>query len=163
MSKPNGRSPWQPDYIGADDWVRPLRKDLKQAFEALGAEGCRQEDIAIGFLDESSPQNRANTVRVWSFEKSPKVIKNTTHFKSNTIGFYAIVGNSVRSFLNDSKKESIVGFLQEIRAANPSFKAIVIVLDNYSSHISAAVARCRAGARDSSCLLATLLARPQPD
>src|SRR5512134_1416639 len=71
---------------GADDWLRP-------------------KDIALGFLDESSPQNRANTVRVWSFEKSPKVIKNTTHFKSNTIGFYAIVGNSVRSFLEDSKKE----------------------------------------------------------
>jgi len=46
----------------------------------------------------------------------------------------------VQSCLNDSKKESIVGFLKEIRSANPSFKAIIIVLDNYSSHISSAVA-----------------------
>jgi len=59
---------------------------------------------------------------------------------SNTIGFYAVVGNSVQSFLNDSKKESIVEFLKAIRAAHPSFRAIIIVLDNYSSHISAAVA-----------------------
>jgi putative transposase len=33
-----------------------------------------------------------------------------------------------------------VAFLKEIRAANPSFQAIIIVLDNYSSHISTAVA-----------------------
>jgi transposase len=51
-----------------------------------------------------------------------------------------MVGNSVQSFLNDSEKESMVEFLKEIRAAHPSFKAIVIVLDNYSSHISTAVA-----------------------
>jgi transposase len=30
--------------------------------------------------------------------------------------------------------------LKEIRAANPSFKALIIVLDHDSSHISAAVA-----------------------
>jgi transposase len=129
------------DYRRPADAEQRLQADLKQAFETLGAEGCRQKDIALGFLDESSPQNRANTVRVWSFERSPKVTKNTTHFQSNTIGFYAVVGNSVQSFLNDSKKESIVEFLKAVRAANPSFKAIIIVLDNYSSHISAAVAR----------------------
>jgi transposase len=137
--------PFPRDYRRPEDAEERLRADLKQAFEALGAEGCRQEDIAIGFLDESSPQNRANSVRVWSFEKSPKAIKNTTHFKSNTIGFYAIVGNSVQSFLDNSKKESIVEFLKEIRAANPSFKVIIVVPDNYSSHISAAVAHAAQG------------------
>jgi len=94
--------PFARDYRRPPDAEQRLRADLKEAFEALGAQGYRQKDIAIGFLDESSPQNRANTVRVWSFETGPKVIKNTTHFKSNTIGFYAIVGNSVQSFLNDS-------------------------------------------------------------
>jgi len=132
--------PFPRDYRRPEDAEQRLKADLKEAFEVLGAQGYRQKDIAIGFLDESSPQNRANTVRVWSFETSPKVIKNTTHFKSNTIGFYAVVGNSVQSCLNDSKKESIVGFLKEIRSVNPSFKAIIIVLDNYSSHISSAVA-----------------------
>ena len=32
-------------------------------------EGYKSEEIAIGFIDESSPQNTANTVRVWSFDK----------------------------------------------------------------------------------------------
>jgi transposase len=132
--------PFPRDYRRPDDAEQRLKADLKEAFEVWGAQGYRQRDIAIGFLDESSPQNRANTVRVWSFETSPKVIKNTMHFKSNTMGFYAVVGNSVQSFLNNSKKESIVEFLKAIRAANPSFKAMIIVLDNYSSHISAAVA-----------------------
>lgn len=92
-------------------------------------------------MDESSPQNRANTVRVWSFEKSPQAIKNTTRFKSNTIGFYAIQGSSVQSFLDDSKKESIADFFKHVRAANTSFKAMIVILDNYSSHISEQVAR----------------------
>jgi transposase len=35
---------------------------------------------------------------------------------------------------------SIIEFLKEIRAANPSFQAIIIVLDNYSSYTSTAAA-----------------------
>ena len=35
---------------------------------------------------------------------------------------------------------NVMGCLKEIRAAHPSFKAIIVVLDNHSSHISAAVA-----------------------
>jgi hypothetical protein len=59
-----------------------------------------------------------------------------------------MVGNSVQSFLNDSKKESMAEFLKEIRAAHPSFKAIIIVLDNYSSHISSeGAAGAASGAR----------------
>jgi transposase len=133
--------PFPQDYRRPDNAEERLIQDLRKAFEALAARGCRKEDIAIGFVDESSPQNRANTVRVWSFEKSPKAIKNTTHFKSNTIGFYAIQGSSVQSFLEDSKKESIADFFKLVRAANPSFKAILVILDNYRSHISEQVAR----------------------
>ena len=49
-------------------------------------------------------------LRVWSFEKV-KSIKNSTRFKTNTIGFYAINGESVEGFLENSKAESIVSFL----------------------------------------------------
>jgi putative transposase len=52
-----------------------------------------------------------------------------------------MVGNSVQSFLDDSKQESIPDFLQQIRSANASFRVIVVVLDNYSSPISGKVAR----------------------
>ena len=65
--------------------------------------------------------------------------KNTTHFKSNTIGFYAIQGVSVQSFLRNSKEEAIIDFLQQVKAANATAKAIVMVLDNYSSHCAATV------------------------
>jgi hypothetical protein len=33
-------------------------------------------------LDETRPQNTANTVRVWSFERI-RIIKNTTKFDAN--------------------------------------------------------------------------------
>ena len=68
--------------------------------------GIDKQEIAIGFLDETRPQNTANTVRVWSFEKV-RAIKNTTKFDANTIGFYAIIGNSTKDFIQVSKAPSI--------------------------------------------------------
>ena len=103
-------------------------------FKTLKERGIPKQNIAIGLLDEASPQNRANTVRLWSFEHSPVVRKNTTHFQTNTIGFYAIQGVSVQHFMADSKTESVVDFLHRVKAANATFKAIIIVLDNYSTH-----------------------------
>ena len=35
----------------------------------LKEKGINDEEIAIGFIDETRPQNTANTVKVWSFEK----------------------------------------------------------------------------------------------
>jgi transposase len=54
--------PFPRDYRRPDDAQERLRADLKQAFEAWGAEGCRQQDIALGFLDESRPQNQGCSV-----------------------------------------------------------------------------------------------------
>jgi len=116
-----------------------LKASLHQVFNTLKEKGIPKEDIAIGLLDEASPQNRANTVRLWSFEHSPVVRKNTTHFQTNTIGFYAIQGVSVQHFMADSKTESVVDFLHRVKAANATFKAIIIVLDNYSTHHSGQV------------------------
>jgi len=134
FSKPFPRDSRRP----ADAEAR-LKASLHQVFMLLKEKGISKDDIALGFIDEASPQNRANTVRVWSFEKSPVMDKNTTHFKSNTIGFYAIQGESVQDFLADSKEEAIVVFLKQVKAANATVKAIVIVLDNYSSHHAAKV------------------------
>src|SRR5512135_1542446 len=131
--------PFPRDYRRPPDAEERLKASLHQAFMLLKAKGIYKDDLALGFLDETSPQNRANTVRVWSFEKSLVLDKNTLHFKSNTIGFYAIQGVSVQNFLPNSKEESIIGFLQQVRAANATAKAIVIILDNYSSHLAATV------------------------
>jgi transposase len=86
----------------------------------------------IGFLDESSPQTNANTVKRWSFGR-PEVWKNTTKFKANTFGFYALNGVSVVDFMPRSKKEDVCCFLRSIRNANPVGR-IVLVLDNFRSH-----------------------------
>ena len=120
--------PFPRDYRRPSDAEERLKASLHQAFMLLKGKGIHKDDIALGFLDEASPQNRANTVRVWSFEKSPGLDKNTMHFKSNTIGFYAIHGVSVQNFLLNSKEEAIIDFLKHVRVANATVKAIVIIL-----------------------------------
>jgi hypothetical protein len=102
------------DYRRSEDADRPLENQLQLVLSSLKEEGLKEEDIAIGFIDEASPQNTANTVRVWCFEKV-KSIKNSTRFKTNTTGFYAINGESVEGFLENSKAESIVSFLEELK------------------------------------------------
>ena len=44
------------------------------------------------------------------------------------------MGHSVSDFLPDSTQESIKGFFQKIREMNPEYPAIIVVLDNFSSH-----------------------------
>ena len=81
------------------------KRNLKKLEEALNS----VNNYVIGFLDETSPQLNANTQRLWSFNK-PSVKKNTTKMKVNTFGFYAINGESVVNFKENSKKESVCEF-----------------------------------------------------
>jgi hypothetical protein len=43
----------------------------------------------------------------------PKICKNTTKYKANAFGFYALNGASVIDFKEHSKKEDICDFFQE--------------------------------------------------
>jgi len=92
------------------------------------------EEIIIGFQDESSPQTTANTVRLWCPNK-PKIIKNTNKIKANASGFYAMNGNSVIEFPNSSKKEDMCTVLESIRHKNDK-RPIVMITDNFSVHHS---------------------------
>jgi transposase len=127
--------PYPMDYRRPEDAEALLENQLQLTLSLLRENGLKEEDIAIGFIDEASPQNTANTVRVWSFGKV-RSIKNTTRFKTNTIGFYAIRGESVEGFLENSKAESISSFLEEVRKANEEYQAVVAVIDNFPSHKS---------------------------
>lgn len=69
---------------------------------------------------------------MWSFRK-PIMYKNTTKLKANSFGFYSINGNSAIDFKENSKKEAVCEFLEEIRFKNPN-KKIIIILDNFRSH-----------------------------
>ena len=88
--------------------------------------------MIIGFFDEAAPQTTANTVRLWSFRK-PVIRKNTTKFRANTFGFYAFNGKGTVNTYPNSKQESVMDFLREIRYNN-LFNHILMILDNFSAH-----------------------------
>lgn len=92
--------------------------------------------LAIGFIDESSCQNNSNSVKLWSSEKNPKLIKNPEKLKANTIGYYSIIGNSMGEIIEDSTKETLSNFLNKIRLNNLEYDNMIIILDNYKSHHS---------------------------
>ncbi len=92
----NHAKPFPHDYRKPANAKELLDNQLSLLFELLEKENIPIDKIAIGFMDESSPQTTANTVRVWSFGK-PKITKNTTKMKANTAGYYAILGNSIES------------------------------------------------------------------
>ena len=61
--------PYPQDYRRPENAEEILRGRLDVTMRELEKKGYTLDDIAIGFIDESSPQNTANTVRVWSFDK----------------------------------------------------------------------------------------------
>lgn len=126
--------PFIHDYRRPVDAEECLQERLNTVFKTLKEKNIPSSAVALGFIDETRPQNRANTVRVWSFEPSPVMVRNTDRFQANTIGFYALKGQSVQGFLPDSTAQSIESFLKEVKAKNLAYRAIVIVWDNFSSH-----------------------------
>lgn len=83
-------------------------------------------------MDESSPQTKANTQRLWSFKK-PLIIKNTDYIKANAFAFYSINGRNLIDFMESSKAENVCEFLEKIVEQNLG-KRIILVLDNSRSH-----------------------------
>ena len=129
-----------------------LEQRLIEMYKDSLDQGLDPQDIAIGFIDENSLPLTANTVRLWHFGDG-QITQNTAKLKANTIGFYALVGESVHGFLDASTQEDITAFLPRIRAANPDYGVVVVILDNFSSHHSAAV---QAAADDNDILLVPL-------
>jgi len=127
--------PYPRDYRRPKDAETKLKSAVETSLEDL-EDLEAEKNVLLGFMDECSPQTCANTQRVWSFGKSV-IIKDTTHYRANTFGFYAPDGRSVISFMENSKKESVCTFLEEVRANNPD-ENIVLILDNFRSHRSEA-------------------------
>jgi transposase len=120
-------------------YAKPYVLDSKKPLEAQKILADRlkealtgRDDAIIGFLDETSPQTRDNTQRVWSFDK-PKKSKNTAYYKANTFGFYPLNGNETLEFKEQSKSGDMCDFLRQIRMKNP-LKHLIIILDNARSH-----------------------------
>jgi transposase len=130
--------PYPHDYRRPDDAEEQLESALIKAYNSLIDKGYSVDRIALGFLDEASPQTTSNTARLWHFGY-PGIVKNTTRYKANAIGFYAIQGQSANGFLPDSTQESIRAFLANVRDANRDCQAVVVILDKFASHRAKAV------------------------
>ncbi len=99
------------------------------------------EDIGravIGFLDESTKEVHANTVRMWGVGK-PRRVTNYTMEGVKVGGFYSLNGGSVLTRLKDTRSASICEMLEAVRGANGD-RPIIMVLDNASNHHSRIVA-----------------------
>lgn len=129
----NYAKPYKLDYRRPDNAEEILIKTISDLSKKLDEEGIDKNDVVIGFMDEASPQNKANSGRFWTFT-SAKMKENTSKYKSNTIAFYSLNGNDAIMFLEDSKEEGIADFLREIRNQNPDPEVIIVILDNFKSH-----------------------------
>lgn len=85
------------------------------------------------FFDIASPQPTDNSRRVWSVGK-PTIERPLLDLDRPAAGCYMLNGRSVLSFPEDQTKEEICRAFEDLRAANPG-KRILLVLDNFSSHI----------------------------
>lgn len=112
-----------------------LKEAVRITIEELEGVGMDVRDIAIGFLNETSPQISSNTQRVWSFESRVKIRKRTMmEGRANIIGYYAIQGRSVEGHMERSIGENVAKFLEKIKEANKDKKAIIVILGNFASH-----------------------------
>lgn len=84
----------------------------------------------IGFIDESSIQQRAGKKRVLNTQ----IVVYKEYRKSTTIfGFMGFGGNDVTMVSKKSKKEDFCRFLELVKVKNP-YKDICIIIDNARIH-----------------------------
>ena len=97
------------------------------------------EPFLIFSFDESAFQFTANNVHLWSLYK-PRIDIDTTHLQCKVAGAYSLCKNGKDDlvFLENSRKESIAYCLESLREKNPVGE-IVLLIDNFKSHISTLV------------------------
>lgn len=114
-----------------------LIERVRATFDGLLALGYHLDRVAFGFADESSPQLRANTARLWSLGKADLVV-NTDQTRANSFGFLAIQGLDYSQPLANSSAESFLEIFPKIRALHADYEAIVLLWDNLPAHKTAA-------------------------
>jgi transposase len=121
------------------------------------------EPFLIFSFDESSQQFISNNIRVWSLTK-PQMIKDTGKHKVNVAGSYSLTtdGNDDLVFLENSKKETIVKALKSLKKKNKK-GIILLLIDNFSSHISNLVKDCAKELNMKLCFLPTYSPQLQPE
>lgn len=61
--------PYRSDYRRPENAEKILVQNLKDKFDEIIKDGHNPDNICIGFLDESHPQNKPNSGKFWSFGK----------------------------------------------------------------------------------------------
>lgn len=121
------------------------------------------EPFLIFSFDESAFQFTANNVHLWSLYK-PQIEKDTTHFKCKVSGAYSFCKNGKDDliFLENSTKESIANCLESLREKNPVGE-ILLLIDNFRSHISTVVKEKAEELNISLCYLPSYSPQLQPE
>jgi transposase len=91
------------------------------------------DGTVLGFFDLSHPQPWDNSQRLYTVD-DPHITRPLVKIDTPAAGFYALNGESVLSFPVDQTKEQICACFERIREQNPD-KRILLVLDNFSSHV----------------------------
>jgi transposase len=87
----------------------------------------------VGFFGASHPQPYDNSQRLYTVDE-PHIERPLVNVSEPAVGFYALNGKSVVGFPEDQSKERICEILSQVREQNPG-KRILLVLDNFSSHV----------------------------
>jgi transposase len=145
----NYAKPRPTEYRRPDDAEEQLSDSLDEAIENIQQEEDEATDsseqgnrdlapdggeVTVGFLDETYPKPTDIYHRVWAFG-TPELPVTIDRFDANTFGFYALNGESAVAIKDRSRADEICEFLRTIRAKNPA-GPIILVLDQYSSHIA---------------------------
>ena len=90
-------------------------------------------------FDESAFQFVGNYIKVFSLNK-PRMKMDTNKYICKAAGFYSLTpeGNDYITFMENSKKETIVELLKEIKNVNQD-SIIFLLIDNFPSHTSTIV------------------------
>ena len=131
--------PQPQDYRRPDNAAEQLQERLLAVSDAVQLLNWPIAEIAIGFADESCPQANANTARLWSTRPGLKRQVNTSKLAGHSFGFYALQGQSFLSPLSDSKADSFVHMLQQVRQVNQNYPHLILIWDNLPAHKVAVV------------------------
>ena len=95
--------------------------------------------VLIFSFDEAAFQFVGNYIKVISLTK-PQMLMDTNKYKCKAAGFYSLTpeGNDYITFMENSKKETIMDLLIDIREQNPE-EVIFLLIDNFPSHKADAV------------------------
>jgi hypothetical protein len=90
--------PYPHDLRRPTDAEEQLEERLIDAYNTVMDRGLAESEIALGFLDEASPQLTANTARVWHFENAVIHIKTPQSSKRTPSAFTRLSATVFKGF-----------------------------------------------------------------